>query len=343
MRYLRLMFDRFTLALLATVAVAIALPARGAAAGVADAAATAAIALLFFLHGARLSRAAMVAGAAHWRLQMLVFACTFALFPLLGIVLRPALQPLTGPVLYAGVLYLCALPATVQSAIAFTSLARGNVPAAICSAAASSLLGIVLTPILVMLLLDTDAAGGADVEAVGRIVLELLVPFAAGQVARRWLGDWIERHRGLVTRVDQGSILLIVYSAFGASVIAGLWQAVPPLRLLALLGACCVLLSVVLVAVWWLARALGFGAADRITILFAGSKKSMATGVPMAQVLFAPAAIGPMILPLMVFHQLQLMVCAVLARQFARRARDGCGGCSGLPAARPAEEADRLP
>ena len=216
-------------------------------------------------------------------------------------------------------LYLCLLPATVQSAIAFTSLARGNVPAAICSAAASSLLGIVLTPLLVTLLMDGSHGSGVDLGSIGHIVLELLVPFVAGQLARRRIGDWVERHRRLLRVVDQGSILLIVYSAFSASVVGGLWHAVPASSLLALALVCCVLLALVLGCVWLLARRLGFGCADRITILFAGSKKSLATGVPMAQVLFAGGTLGAMILPLMLFHQIQLMVCAVLAQRFARR------------------------
>lgn len=320
MLYLRVLFDNFTLALLAVVGAAVALPASGGMATIFDAITIAAIALLFFLHGAKLSRTAMLAGLGHWRLHLLVFACTFVLFPLLGLALRPLLQPLTGKVLYAGVLYLCLLPATVQSAIAFTSIARGNVSAAICSAAGSSLIGIVLTPLLVLLVLEgADGGQAVHLGAIGHIVLELFVPFAAGQLSRRWIGAWIAHHQRLVHLVDQGSILLVVYTAFSASVIGGLWHLVPLDALLGLALVCCVLLALVLACVWQLAVRCGFDTADRITILFAGSKKSLATGVPMAQILFSGAAIGPMILPLMLFHQIQLMVCAVLARRFAER------------------------
>ena len=147
-----------------------------------------AIALLFFMHGAKLSRQAILAGAGHWRLHLLVFACTFILFPLLGLALRPALEPLLGKELYLGMLYLCALPATVQSAIAFTSLARGNIPAAICSAAASSLLGIFVTPLLVALLMGVQGDNGSTLDAIGKISLQLLLPFVLGQIAQRWIG-----------------------------------------------------------------------------------------------------------------------------------------------------------
>jgi len=319
MAHLRLLFDNFTLALLAVIAIATFLPAEGQGAVIFGWATTLAIALLFFMHGAKLSREAILAGAGHWRLHLLVFACTFVMFPLLGLALKPLLTPMVGNELYLGILYLCALPATVQSAIAFTSLARGNIPAAICSAAASSLLGIFLTPVLVMLLLGVEGEAGSTLDSIGKIVLQLLVPFIAGQIARRWIGAWVTRNKNWLKFVDQGSILLVVYTAFSDAVVEGLWQIIPLSRLVALTLACCLLLALVLWATQFLGKRLGFNLEDRITILFAGSKKSLATGVPMAQVLFASSAVGMIILPLMIFHQIQLMVCAVLAQRYAQR------------------------
>lgn len=319
MSHLRLLFDNFTLALLAVIAIATFLPCEGQGAVVFSWITTLAIALLFFLHGAKLSREAILAGAGHWRLHLLVFACTFVMFPLLGLALKPLVTPLVGTELYLGMLYLCALPATVQSAIAFTSLARGNIPAAICSAAASSLLGIFLTPVLVMLLLGVEGESGSTLDSIGKIVLQLLVPFVAGQIARRWIGNWVTRNKSWLKFVDQGSILLVVYTAFSSAVVEGLWQLIPLSRLVALTLVCCVLLALVLCLTNLLGRRLGFNLEDRITIVFAGSKKSLATGVPMAQVLFASSAVGMIILPLMIFHQIQLMVCAVLAQRYAQR------------------------
>lgn len=319
MKYLRMLFDNFTLALLGVILVATLLPCEGDAAVLFGGLTNLAIGLLFFLHGAKLSREAVAAGAGHWRLHLLVFACTFVMFPLLGMAFKPLFLPLVGDELYLGVLYLCALPATVQSAIAFTSLARGNIPAAICSAAASSLLGIVLTPLLVVVLMGVEGDTGSSLDAVLKIVLQLLVPFVAGQLARRWIGNWVARNARWLKIVDQGSILLVVYTAFSDAVVSGLWHSVAPSRLAGLVLVCCLLLAVVLWSTAALARWLGFNLEDRITILFAGSKKSMATGVPMAQVLFVGGGIGAMILPLMIFHQIQLMVCAVLAQRYAAR------------------------
>ncbi|MEV8521506.1 bile acid:sodium symporter family protein [Dyella marensis] len=315
----RFLPDRFTCALIVTVALATVLPCRGSAASVFEVLTDAAIALLFFLHGAKLSREAVVAGATHWRLHLTVLASTFALFPLLGLLLRPLLAPLVTPELYLGVLFLCALPSTVQSSIAFTSIARGNVAAAICSASASSLLGIVITPLLVGLMLESHGQGGMSWDAIGSIVLQLFVPFVAGQVAQRWIGGWVAKHRGLVSYVDQGSILLVVYTAFSAAVLQGLWKQVPLPVLGGLLVVNAVLLAIALLVTRYGARALGFGRADEITIVFCGSKKSLASGVPMAKVLFAGHPLGAIVLPIMLFHQIQLMTCAVLARRYAAR------------------------
>ena len=316
----RFLPDNFTLMLITVVIIASFLPATGQVAVGFGWLTNIAIALLFFLHGAKLSRESIVAGAGHWRLHLLVFGLTFVLFPLLGLALKPVLSPLIGKDLYMGILYLCALPATVQSAIAFTSLARGNIPAAICSAAASSLFGIFLTPLLVTLLLNVHGEGGSTLDAIVKISVQLLLPFIAGQIMRRWIGAWVGRNKNWLKFVDQGSILLVVYGAFSEAVNEGIWQKTPIWDLAGLVVVCCLLLTLVLVAATLLSKLFGFNQEDRITILFCGSKKSLATGVPMAQVLFAGSTIGLLILPLMLFHQIQLMVCAVVAQRYAKRA-----------------------
>lgn len=316
----RFLPDNFTLALLTTVALASVQPAAGGVARFFEGLTVAAVGLLFFLHGAKLSRQAIVAGLSHWRLHLVVVASTFVLFPLLGWALRPVLQPLVTPDLYLGVLFLCALPATVQSAIAFTAMARGNMPAAICSASASTLLGIVITPLLTGLLLSRTAAAQHDaLDSIGRIMLQLFVPFIAGHLLRPWIGGLTQRHAPVLKFVDQGAILLVVYTAFSAAVVEGLWRQMPLPALAGLLVVCAVILALALCFTTWLSRRLGFSKEDEVTIVFCGSKKSLASGVPMAKVLFAAHAVGAMVLPLMVFHQMQLMVCAVLAQRYARR------------------------
>lgn len=315
----RFLPDRMTLMLLAVVATASIFPAQGDVAAVLKVVTMVMIGVLFFLHGAKLSRAAIIAGATHWRLHLLVLLCTFALFPVLALLFKPAILLLLTPELYLGILFLCLLPSTVQSSIAFTAAARGNVPAAVCSASVSSLLGIFLTPLLVSVAMPASSGVGASLDSVLMIVYQLLLPFVAGQIARRWIGGWVDRHKSLVRGVDQGSILLVVFSAFSAAVVEGLWSRVPAAMLANLVVVCIVLLAVVMLVVTWLARRFGFSKPDEITIVFCGSKKSLATGIPLAHVLIPAASISMVVLPLMLFHQIQLIVCAVIAGRYARR------------------------
>jgi solute carrier family 10 (sodium/bile acid cotransporter), member 7 len=314
--------NNFTSAMLVTVGLASFFPAQGAGAVFFEALTTAAIALLFFLHGAKLSREAILAGVGHWRLHLLVLCSTFVVFPLLGLVLRPLLGHLITPELYLGIMYLCVLPATVQSAIAFTAMARGNVSAAICSASASTLLGVFITPLLVQLIVVQGAGAGSAVDSIGRILLQLMVPFVAGHLLRPWVGEWIRARASTLKFVDQGSILLVVFTAFSAAVMENLWGQIGLLDMAGLVVTCLVVLALALTSTTWLARRLGFNKADEITIVFCGSKKSLASGIPMAKVLFASHAVGAIVLPLMVFHQIQLMVCAVLAQRYANRPED---------------------
>ncbi|MBE2993169.1 bile acid:sodium symporter [Sphingomonas sp. CFBP 13603] len=304
--------------LLGTVVLASILPARGEMATIVGYAADIGIVLLFFLHGAKLSRDAIWAGLRNWKLHLAVLAITFVAFPLFGLGLT-ALPFVTGP-LAAGLLFLTLLPSTVQSSIAFTAIARGNVAAAVCSASFSNLLGILVTPALVALLMNTSGSGGISIESIEAIVLQLLVPFVAGHLLRPWIGAWVTRNKGLLTVVDRGSILLVVYSAFGAAVVEGLWTklSIGDLILIGLL--CAALLAFVLGLTFAVARLMKLPREDAIVLQFCGSKKSLASGVPMAGVLFPPAQVGVILLPVMLFHQLQLIACAVIARRYAESA-----------------------
>ena len=312
--------DNFTLALIGTLVLASLLPCRGAALEAVDHLTNVAIAALFFLHGAKLSRQAVIAGASHWRLHALVLLTTFVLFPLFGLALKPLLSPLVTPTLYAGILFLCTLPSTVQSSIAFTSIAKGNVPAAVCSASASSIIGIFVTPVVVSLVLSSHVGSGSAWRTIGAIALQLFVPFVCGQFLRPVIGGWIKRNDSIVSVVDQGSILLIVYSAFSEAVGEGLWHQVPPSALAGLLVADGVLLAAALITTGLVSKWLGFERDDRVAIVFCGSKKSLSQGITMAKVIFASHTVGAALLPLMLFHQIQLMVCAALAQRWGRRA-----------------------
>ncbi len=313
----RVKVDWYLVLIIAMAVLASVLPARGEVADTLGWVSKIAIGMVFFLHGARLSREAVLRGLTHWRLHLTILAATFVLFPAItvGFSLLPAW--ITPPELAMGLILLGCLPSTIQSSIAFVGVARGNVPAAVAAASASNMLGVFLTPVLAGLLMHSQGSVGAG--AFWSIVLQLLVPFAAGQALRRWIGAFVQRHNQTLSKFDRGTILLIVYVAFSGAVVAGVWQRLGALDLVRLLVLCCVLLAAVLAITAWAARILGFDKADEIAIVFCGSKKSLASGAPIAAAMLSPAVAGVAMIPLMVFHQIQLMACAVIAQAYARR------------------------
>jgi sodium/bile acid cotransporter 7 len=313
----RLKPDWYLVLIILMAAAASVFPARGEVAQGLGWVSKVAIGVVFFLHGARLSREAVIGGLTHWRLHLVILAATFVLFPALcvGVAALPAW--ITPPELAVGIVLLGCLPSTIQSSIAFVSIARGNLPAAVAAASASNILGVFATPLLAGLLIHSQGAIGAG--SVWAIVLQLLAPFVAGQLARPWIGAFVARHNKTLGKIDRGTILLIVYVAFSGAVVEGVWDRLGALDLVRLLVLCGVLLGVVLVLTTLAARALGFNKADEIAIVFCGSKKSLASGAPIAAALLSPAVAGVAMIPLMIFHQLQLMACAVIAQRYAQR------------------------
>ena len=314
----RLIPDKFILWLLATVALAMLLPVSGRVAVAVDWLTLAAIFALFFLHGVRLPRAALVSGVTHWRLHAAILGLTFLVFPLIGLSLSALVPGLLTPELWMGILFLCALPSTVQSSIAYTSLAGGNVAGAVAAAAFSNLLGVFLTPGLAALLLGAQGAAISPA-AIGKIFLLLFLPFLAGHALRPLLAARAARHPALTRTVDKGTILLAVYGAFSAATVAGIWTRIPPAQIGLLALLCLAILALVIGAALIVGRAGGLDAPDRAAVLFCGSVKSIASGAPMARILFPGAAAGMVILPIMLFHTLQLIVCAWIAAQMGAK------------------------
>ncbi len=317
----RLLPDRFVLWLLATLVLGLVLPVSGSVLGLVDSLTLVAIFSLFFLHGVRLPREALVAGITDWRLHLAILSITFLLFPVAGLALSSLFPGLLAPQLWMGLLFLCALPSTVQSSIAYTSIAGGNVAAAVAAAAFSNLLGVFLTPLLVAALLE---AQGAQIGfgTIGRIFFLLFFPFILGHSLRSRLHRLVGRWPRLTTLVDKGTILLAVYGAFSAATVAGIWSSLPLPQLLILSALAITLLGIILASAWAIGRLGGFPYESRASILFCGSVKSLASGAPMARILFPGATAGLVILPLMIFHTIQLIVCAWIASGLAgRRAR----------------------
>ncbi|WP_079748479.1 bile acid:sodium symporter family protein [Acinetobacter lactucae] len=314
-----LALDRFTILLVGMVLLATFFPVSGQAAQYFNTLTTVAIAILFFLHGAKLSREAVIEGILHWKMHVLVFAFTFLIFPVIGLLAKPILLPLLGQQLYWGFLFMCFLPSTVQSSIAFTSVAKGNVAGAVCSASFSNLIGMFITPVLVSFFILGQSQHGFDpTTSIIQITLLLLVPFILGQLLRPYIFPYMAKVPSIVRAFDQGSILMVVYGAFSGAVVAGLWHQVSWKTLVILTIACSVLLTIIMLLALYLPRALGFNRADQVTVFFCSSKKTLASGVPMAQILFIGQPLGMIVLPIMIFHQIQLMVCGVIANYWAK-------------------------
>ncbi len=309
-------FDPFLAGLLIAVLLATLFPCQGIAVPIFHYLAISLIGLMFFLQGARLSRQAVFQGLVAWRLHSVILLCTFVLFPALGLLAYALFPHLFMPQIWSGVLFLCCLPSTVQSSIAFTSIAGGNIPAAVCAATASNILGIFITPALVSVILHHDgSAMGNPMD----IVYQLLVPFILGQICQPLLGAWAHRNKMLLSFTDRGSVLVVVYVAFSSAVVEGLWHKLPLEQLGVIVLADIVLLFTVIIITTCISHVLRVPYEDEIPIVFCGSKKTLASGIPMAEILFPPATVGITVIPLMIYHQIQLFTCAILAQYFKKK------------------------
>lgn len=311
--------DPYVVGILGAVTVAAALPVHGGLVAPFNAFTKIVIGLLFFLYGARLAREAVIAGLTHWRLHLFVLSVTFIAFPLVGAVAGKLLAGVfSSALMLTGLLYMTTLPSTIQSSVAFVGAARGAVATAVCTASASNLIGVVLTPLLVGLMLTTQGVH-VSLQAVESIVLQVLAPFVIGQLIHPWLGPWTARNRLVLSLFDRGSIMLLVYGAFSAAVVAGVWKQLAWRDLAIVVAFDAALLAALLLGVTRLARRLGFKVEDEIVIAFCGSQKGIATGVPLANLLFPASQVGLILVPVMIYHQFQLISCAVLAQRYARR------------------------
>jgi sodium/bile acid cotransporter 7 len=309
--------DWFFVAIFVAMIVGSVLPATGVGASICNTATTIVIGLLFFLYGVRLSPAETVAGLKHWRLHLTILSSTYVIFPLIGIGLSFVLRPVLSPLLITGIVYLTLVPSTIQTSTTFTAIAHGNVAGAVVSASASNLLGVFITPALCWLLLMRGSQMQITGAGVLSIVAEILLPFVLGQVCRRWIGSFVTRHPRF-NLVDRGSVVLIVYSAFSTATAEGVWHRTTVQQIVIVTSICVGLLVGMLALTWWGGRALGFSRADRIVIQFCGTKKSLASGLPIAGVLFPDQSLALVILALVIYHQIQLIVCGALASRYGR-------------------------
>lgn len=315
--FARIFADRFVLLLLATILLASLLPVRGEAAETASLISSAAIFLLFFLNGVRLPRDEVLHGVRNWRLQGAIFLFVFGAMPMVGLGMSHLFDNILPATLALGLLFTGILPSTVQSAAAYCALAKGNVAASVVAAALINLVGVVLSPLLFAMLAHVGEANVSG-EAVGRIALILLLPFALGQMSQRWFKPWVDGHKSLATWMDRISIAIAVYVAFSGAVVAGIWSVVHGDELAWLAVALSVMLLAGFGGAWLLGGAMKLPRGDRITMLFSGGQKSIAIGAPLAATIFPPAIAGMVLLPTLAYHMAQLILSAPLATHLAK-------------------------
>ena len=304
--------------LLPAILLAAFVPVTGEGRAVARLVSDGAIFLLFLLNGLRLPRAEVLKGMRHLRFLVPLALWCFAVMGLAGWGLARAGDALLLPPTVAlGLLFLGALPSTVQSATAYSSLAGGNVAASVVAAAFLNVLGVFLSAPLFSLLAGSEAAA-FDLGALERIALILLLPFAIGQAAQGRAGHLVRDHRRLTTWVDRMAIAIAVYVAFSGAVEQGLWQLVGLSDWAALLALVLAFLAVGFGGAWLAGGALRLERRDRIAFLFAGGQKSIALGAPLASVLYPPAIAGLLLLPVLTYHMLQLVLSAPLATRLNR-------------------------
>lgn len=314
--------DYFLVGLVVAVAAALVWPAPGVSGGVLhfDYATTYGISIVFFLYGLTLSPERMRGGMLLWKVHLAVQLTTFLIFPLVVIAARRLLPGLFPDELWLGFFYIAALPSTVSSSVAMTHIARGNVPAAVFNASLSSLLGVFLTPAWMSWYMSLSGIRMPLLPVILKVTLLVLLPIVVGQIARRRLGAWARRNAFWVKLADRTTILAIVYNSFCDSVAAGVWKDNDILLVAEIAIAAVSLFLIVYAITGVICTALGFDVADRIACQFCGSKKSLATGAPLAKVVFGSTpALGLIIAPIMVFHFLQLVIVGILAARFARR------------------------
>lgn len=274
--------------------------------------------IVFFLHGVNLSSEQIRHGLKNWKLHVMVQAFTFAVFPLLWLLCDKAFGSAIPATLMLGFLYLCALPSTISSSVALTGSAGGNVPAAILNASLSSVFGIFMTPWLVSLVVGTGANGIDLGPTLLNLCIMLLLPLVLGQVLRPLLGKFFARYKRYTNLIDKVVILLLVYAAFCGSMVSGTWQGQGDTVLIIGFAGTAILLAVILAMTTGTARLLGFDHADKVAAVFCASKKSLAAGAPMAALIFGNnPALGLILLPIMIYHPLQLIVCSVMAENYA--------------------------
>lgn len=316
----------FLLALIGAVIAAFVFPDGGARGGLIDPDLinNGGIALILFLQGLSLAYEKIRSGAGNWRLHLVIQSFTFVIFPLVGLALNwivPSLWTSEPQAIRDGFLFLCVLPSTISTSVVLTAVARGNTPGALFNAAASNILGVIFTPFLVHLLMKGTGQASSDFgPLLIKIMMLTLLPFGVGMILRPFVRDWADRSKPWFTRISNAVIVFIVYAAFCDSVKEDVWHRHgAEVTLLTVLVVVLLFVGISLL-VHWTCQWLKLSREDAIAAYFCSVKKTLAMGVPLAVLIFGSGdELSLILLPVMLYHPLQLFVNGVLANRWAKR------------------------
>lgn len=312
---LKIRFDGFLIGMLCAVALGLAAPASGHWAEILSWTTRFAIGLLLFLHGARLSTADVLKGLRNWRLHSITLAVTFALYPALGLAVGAAFGGLLPDDLRVGIVFFSLVSATVQICVVHTAVAGGDVAAAVVAASMSSTLGVFVTPALAAAVVVASRAAHLDLRTIVAIVAQLLLPLVAGQTLHSKVGSMLQRHDHMLRRVDRSLVLVMLFFAFSMGTAAGIWRSIPPSRFALVVVLCAGILATALAIIIAAGKVLAFPRGDLIAIAFVGTSKSLVTGLPVATAMFAGRTAALVVLPLLVYHQIWLVISAFVAQR----------------------------
>ncbi|MCE7065432.1 bile acid:sodium symporter family protein [Dyadobacter sp. CY326] len=286
---------------------------------------TFAVSIIFFFYGLRLSPKKLKAGLVNWKLHVMVHLSTFILFPVLALAFRSFFKTDESQTLWLAIFFLTALPSTVSSSVVMVSIAKGNIPAAIFNASISSLIGVLVTPLWMGLVMDTGPQHFNLLSVVGKLSLQVLIPVFAGIFLNKRWGGFAEKNKKYIRYFDQSSILLIVYTSFCESFGEHLFTSLGLKEIVFLGIGMLTLFFGIYFLLTFISNLLHFNREDRVTAVFCGSKKSLVQGAVMSKVLFPGPQAGLMLLPIMIYHALQLIAASIIAQRMAREAGEEAG------------------
>ena len=317
--------DKFVLAIIAFVFLAwlFPQPAGGHSGIILDHISTTGISLIFFFYGLRLSSEKIKLGLKNWKLHILVQTTTFFLFPLIVLLLYPFIQNEQQEILWLGLFFLAAVPSTVSSSVIMVSIGKGNIPGAIFNASISGIIGIIVTPLWMGVFIQQTQPGFDFTEVYFRLVLGIILPVIIGVIMQRRLYSFALKYSRELSTFDKSVILLIVYRSFATSFNDAVFKSVGIIDLTILVIIVVVLFFLLYGLVYAFSALLKFKREDKITALFCGSQKSLVHGTVFANILFAGFhAAGLILIPLMLFHSLQIFVISIIAARYGSKYKE---------------------